>query len=1304
MNRIASVAVKNQRSGRPIRQAIWKEITLWVPAFCLMLYLSVAHAQSGAGSIQGTVTDSTGAIMPGALIHVINQVTQVTADTKSNSAGFYQVPDLFAGSYKVTIIAPGMKTYVQVIQLLANQTAAINAVMTPGSVTSQVTVIGNPIQLTDPTSGTLSSTLDEQRISEIPMNTRELLSLAYQSEPGFDAPGSAGMRANGLMPEALEYVADGVPLTNRNFGGEDNSQQATLPDPDSVKEVTFSLTDAPAQYATPGTAVITTKSGTNELHGSLFETAVNSYWGVAKVRQDLSSFVAPPYVRNEFGASAGGPIYFPHLYHGKDKSFWFFAYERYSLASVADESVNVPTLAERQGDFSGLINSAGQLAQLYDPATTTPNAACPVPFSTTGATVNNNYCRTPFPNNQIPLGRMSPFAKLLYAITPSPSNSNDPLVKANLTANDDTYVVVPTITLRLDQNFSENNKAYLRYTQNNQYNRALRNYPNDSPATIAANGFPAGASGYQVIPISNYGAALGYDHIFSPTFFSETIVSQQWFMQYVGGGGDPNLNYNQMFGLPDNFGESGFPVISGLTMDYGGTMYQYQENQIISQVDENLTKTVGKHQMQFGGRVRHERLYYLNSRNADTASFSAGQATGLEEPSTGASYTAYPYTGYGDADGFLGGASEYQVQLEPPPSWFGDTEYDGYFQDNWHATRNFTVNIGLRYEAHPAKQTKDGVMNSFDLKNHAIVLGAPISQLISQGWTTQAIISNMENIGVKFEDARTAGYPDALYENANLEVSPRIGLAWQPYGDQVGTVFRGGYGRYIYPIPTRNSNPGPSGLPFAYGYTQNYASASQSPDSLPNYWLRNPLTVIAGQNSSDVVDTTTTTAIVPGFGDTYFDPDYKPDLVTEVNATVEQPLKWNSVVRFSYVHTHGTNLDHAYYPNDALPTFVWEMHTGTTPPNGGPSTIGTNQYAATALNPYDNTVYGNFNWDEKSGWSNDDALQVNFQRFYHRGFGYQIYWVWSKSFRLGGNSTRDGQIYAPQDYLGYLPITATYSSPYPITTPKVPPLNPAGTSAYNDWHALDRWEQWQRDGDVPPQHVGFNYIFDLPFGRGKKILGSSNRFLNQIVGGYQIAGDGFIRSQIFAVADSNWGPEHPIQIYKHNMPITDCRSGQCYKEYQWFNGYIAPTANANLGCTSKCVYGLPSNYQPYEEPIDTVPGTPNYNTNNVTVNLSNGTQVTQSFGSGAQGTNPYAKTYITGPINWGADISLYKVFPITEAMNLRFNMDVFNFLNHQGWNNPNSTDGTQDYIAGGASGASSYNTGRQVQFTLRFTF
>ena len=200
-----------------------------------------------------------------------------------------------------------------------------------------------------------------------------------------------------------------------------------------------------------------------------------------------------------------------------------------------------------------------------------------------------------------------------------------------------------------------------------------------------------------------------------------------------------------------------------------------------------------------------------------------------------------------------------------------------------------------------------------------------------------------------------------------------------------------------------------------------------------------------------------------------------------------------------------------------------------------------------------------------------------------------------------------------------------------------------------------------------------------------------------------------IISQDFPIGATNWGPTSPLHVYKHKAPITDCRSGTCYKSFEWFNGYVAPTANASVDCTTNCVSGLPAGWQPYQTPIDTTPGTTYYGNNEINITLANGSTVANSFApcpstasTASVGCNPFAHTILNGPKNWTADASIFKVFPIRETVNLRFNMDAFNVFNVQGYNNPNGTDGTEAVQPNGVS--SSYNTPRQVQFTLRLTF
>jgi hypothetical protein len=1321
-------------------------IFLTVAAAALSMCCTGVRAQSGAGSIQGTIVDSTGAVVSGASIHVVNRATNVAVDTKSNSVGFYQVPSLFTGTYVLTVTAPGMKTFETSIELLVAQVAVINPTMTAGAVTQQVTVSADIVQLTTTDSGTISSTLENARINQLPMNGRNILQLIAETTPGLSScqQDSNGACANGLMGYAMEYVSDGTTLQGREYGGS-HANQFQFADPDSIQEARVETTGLSAQYATPGTGIMTTKSGTNQLHGSFFETARNSYWGIAKQRQNPSNYVSPPYIRNEFGASAGGPIVIPGLYHGKDKSFWFFAYERYSLAQVSGSTTTTPPVSWRNGDYSDMLNSSGVLQTLYDPNTTQYTGG-----TWTRQTFTQEYSEGPGAGpsncngdtNCIPINRLAPTANILFNMSPLPSPqyaSVDPLVQNNLNAALGSETRSPQYIFRLDHVFTENNRAFLRFSDN----PATYLDPNrgNGVATLATtvNGvsYPAGAScctdyQYHMIPVS-----LGFTHVFSPTFTSETIASQQWFREYNNAAGTPLVDFESEMGLPNNFGEAGFPEIENIVFPPNGTQFIYGVSQIIDTLDENLTKTVGKHQMVFGGRYRHERFGFQPDMTSDNVQFN-GYGTALLNPSTIStnSYTPDSNTGQVNADFFLGAAEIYSVNKQPVYEHFHDMEFDAYFQDNYHIARSLTLNLGLRWEAHPAMWEKYGAFNAFDLKHDAMVFASPISNLISEGYTTQAAINNDEFDGVKFETAQQAGMPSKLLDDDDDVFGPRFGVAWQPFG-KWGTVLRGAYGLYSYlePLYTSYKEPGKNN-PYQINYSQNYTSASQSPDGLPNYLLRAPQTTasgytyassntpVMGLNTTNAVNTASTTAILPGITDMALDTDYPVDLATNVNFTIEQPTKGNAAVRLSYIWSHGTNLDQMYEYNSHPSSFVWELQNGVATPNGGASVIGTSQantYSTTATGPYDQTTWGGSNYImQKSGWSNDNLLQAGFQRLYHRGIAWQISYVWQKSLRVGGNANRDNLIYNVENYANsgiatYSAVDSVSSLP---TAPALPPPPPPGQPSYAYYKALNRFENYGAvDNAGPPkQQVLFNYVIDLPFGKGKRYLSNVNNFVNELVGGYQLAGDGNILSQDFTITATNWGPVNPIHYYKHRAPITDCRSGTCLKEFLWWNGYIAPTAISGNPCAAgltAVVSGLPTNYAPYQTPMDTSCSAPSggkavtdkyFGDNEVNITLANGStgaityQPSPNTGSsGWAGANPFSKTVLNGPMNYTTDASLFKVFPINERFNLRFNMDVFNLLNVQGYNNPSGTDGTETLT-------SSYNSARQVQFTLRLNF
>jgi hypothetical protein len=1241
---------------------------LWI-ALAFVLGGVSALAQSGAGAIQGTVTDPTGAVVPGAAVHVVNTATGAANDTKTNGVGFYSVPGLFAGHYTLTFSAPDMKQYETSVQLQVAQTAVIGASLPLGDVSSKVTVEANTQQLATYESGTISNDLDNARINQLPMNGRNIMSLVGTSTPGLE---SGGTRANGLMSSGISYVQDGTPIDNRDYGG-----PSTQADPDAIQEVKVETSSSNAMYAAPATAVITTKSGTNSLHGSLFETARNNAIGIARSRANPSNFVAPRLIRNEFGASVGGPIVIPKIYNGKDKSFFFFAYERYSLISGTYANGHVPTEAERNGDFSGMLSSSGQLEQIYDSLTTAPSANC------NGTGVANPYCRTPFANNQIPTSRLSPMAKALFAITPAPTYANvNPLLGYNIAYSAENNTITPTISTRLDHVFNESNNMYLRYTYTNS--NAISPYASvgPEPATVAGAGFAAGAANLVDTSLLQNSAALGYTHIFSPTFVSQTVLGNIWETTWANlppAGGGPD--YEAQLGLPNNFGQLGFPEILGPTYEFGGGQVQWGGPQIITSLDENLTKTLGRHQLFFGGRYRHERLGILPDRTADQFDFS-NPTTAEYDPTSGLNEDAQAFTGLTDADFYLGSPYYYVNHLNAPYEHWRNQEFDAYIQDDYHVNNKLTVNLGLRWEAHPVATEKYNLINGFDVATGAVVLGEPTSFYVQKGFTTQAILTNLENIGAKFETAQQAGLPPHLVYGDNAIFDPRVGFAYAPFGSGHGTVFRAGYGQYSYPIPLRNFYASAkANEPFAGSYFTRFDQSAYTPDGLPNYLLRTPQTLIAGQNTANVINSSATNAIAAGSSSEFFlNPHYPPNLVKELNVTVEQPMRPSSVLRVSYVFDHASHLDQEYEFNNAMSTYVYEVKNGIAPPSSLLQQPYSSVYSGTGLVS-----------DDRNGFSNYNALQANYQRLYKHGYAYQLSYVFARAWRVGGNAFRDGTIYPAADYA-------------------------PGTMPYTDYDSLNRAENYGLDSAIPEHHVAFNGIVDLPIGRDKKILGHVNRFVNELVGGYQVAFDGNVTSQYFQPSSSNWGGDNPlgtgsinpIKIYKKKYKVTDCTSGQCLPGYLWYNGFISPMSINNPCGSPNVITGIPASYQPLQTPINMNPGTvtctgttvhtsnSQYLTNNVTVRLNNGTTPTVAYSPGPAGLNPFSHTFLHGPWDWSSDISLFKVFPITEKTYLRVNVDAFNAFNVQGLTNPGS-NGIMHF-------QSSYNTPRQIQLTARLTF
>ncbi|MCI0350107.1 MAG: carboxypeptidase-like regulatory domain-containing protein, partial [Acidobacteriales bacterium] len=454
-----------------------------------------AGAQTGTGTIQGTIKDPDGAVMPHAKVSITHTQTGREYNTTSNGAGFYLSPPVQAGPYRITVEAAGMEIWKGELTLQVGQVAEVDPALKIRGVANEITVAGDVTPLVTTTNPTLANVVERARIEQLPVNGRLIQSLLYLTTPGFE-PGSVP-RLFGLR-YAVEILQDGAVLENRQW----QLIPARPPGLDTIEEFRAETSNSSAKMNRPGTVILKTRAGTNEFHGAIFETHRNSAIGVARARQDF--YDKPPHlVRNEFGASLGGPVFIPRLYSGKNQTFFFVSYEGLRLRSAATRAVTMPTAAMREGDFSGLIDGQGRRITLYDPLTT--DAA---------------WKRQPFPNNQIPKNRRSPLATYLYSNTPLPTHPEvNPLVAANWFGLGFNRQNQTTITTRIDHRLSERDQIFFRYSHNPSYQKQTTSPISNSPTTLD------GRANARLDIWDNDSGVATWTHTFSPTFFSETLVA-----------------------------------------------------------------------------------------------------------------------------------------------------------------------------------------------------------------------------------------------------------------------------------------------------------------------------------------------------------------------------------------------------------------------------------------------------------------------------------------------------------------------------------------------------------------------------------------------------------------------------------------------------------------------------------------------------------------------------------------------------------------------------------------------------------
>jgi len=1252
----------------------------------LLLFSASCFAQSsaGGGTIQGTVKDATGAVLAGAQLSILHLATGLLTKTVANQEGYYATPPINIGKYKITVTMSGMKSWEGEINLETGRPAVVDPVLTPGLV-SQTIQVTDSLPLVATTDPTDASTLDAQRIQEIPINGRNLHVLLEDVTPGVEAiyDVNGGIRVSGLMTYSTDFVQDGAAANNREFGGSANLQGL-----ESIAEVRVETSTSSAKYTRPTSVIVTTKSGTNTLRLAVWETHRNNAFGVARARQDVffdgRPYVTPKLIRNEFGGSVGGPIVLPSfglndkkLYHGKNRSFFFFSREGSELVQGLTREFRVPTAAMRAGDFSALFDAQGRPIQLYDPLTTRQEEL------PTGRLVS---VRDPFPGNQIPLARLNALARRIYEITPLPTDIASPVVANNL------KMVVPTnaypnlsdnpATLRIDHRFTEKDNVFVKVNWGARRAHFMGTGGNTGAPT--ANG----EANTTFLPVKGRSAALSWIHTFSPRLFVETLANRTWqITRTVTGPADKD--WSKELGLPNPLGEIGWPNITGVGfMNYIEGDNRRQLYSMISNLEQNYSFLHRTHNFAFGFRYHDEKQHLLPDQGAISGSVAfSSLATALEASTTGTTLNpgTTPQTGHDAANFFLGYAGSYTVGLKRGIMRVREKNWGLYLQDNWRISPRLTLTPGVRWDINPAFTEKDNLLSAFDVKSHSLVFPEPLEHYYRLGATSPQVVSVFERVGVSFKSAEELGKPKQLFPSNYFDIGPRGGFVYKLAGESRPFLIRGGYGLYVSAVPMRTLLAQFSGLPpFRIDYTYNPNAANQSPDGIANYLLRTVPETQAGVNSAGVIDLDNPTAVGRGRSVVGLDGAQPSLRIHEWNLTLEKQIAASTVVRLAYKGKHGVNADQLFNINGTQSDYVWYLTTGRPLPAG--------EFSGVLRRPYDQNAYTDVRLLQRSGYINSATWSLEVERRFRGGLGFQAFYTLTNALRLAGNSFRD-DVVSPSAYL-----------PGAVPT---------------DFRELNRFLFYDRDPRIPKHRIRWNWIYDLPFGKSQPLARNARGPLNALIGGWRLSGTGTVVNTWYGLPAGNWGEMGNFEVYRNQHRILDCRNTptlatdprdeRCLEGYLWFNGYISERFinSRNAAGLRNGVFGLPENYRPAQQPANPWPkgGQPtdlnanDYDTNVVYLPLITGGVVRVTADTGL---HPWRNQYRLGPFNWTMDSSLMKFFYFGERRTrLRVNVDVFNVFNLHGLNVPGS-DGIAS-LANSFTGDFGFRP-RQVQLTMRLDF
>jgi hypothetical protein len=745
-------------------------------------------AQSDRGTITGTVKDPAGAVVPSAPITVKNTETGAVFEAATTATGNYTITQVPAGIYELTAGAAGFSKYIQEgITVQTAQVLRIDVVLQVGSTQESVTVTADaPLLRTE--SAEQSTNITMSQVGELPMygvrpgdsgirSPYAALNIMPGSTNVNTSSGNNYVRVNGLPIDTYSAKVEGQEATDSYSP---QYPTGTQPGVDALQEITFQTSNFSAEYGQVGGGLInfTAKSGTNQLHGNLFEYLNNEDLnaGVPFTNNGNGGHSRPMTRVSDYGGSIGGPVYIPHVYDGRNKTFFFFNIERTPSSSSGSSSFRtVPTLAFRNGDFSSILTGktlntdplGNQIKEnaIYDPATLS-------------LAPNGQPIEQMFPGNIIPISRMDPVALKIQALIPMPTLGTMLVNNWMATSANAAQTGISALnTFKADENLTEKSKVSFYLSWRTSSGQSIRpGYGYDGMPSMISNGRDGALDTPTV--------RLNYDHIFTPTTLLHVglgfIRHLQPDVALLGARDyDAPGQLGLVGGIVNTLGgqppATGFPRINGLSNAWGGfdtnlgptnVNYYYMEKPTAV---ASLNHVYANHSLKFGAEWRKEAFTDRNDRGGQGIWNFSTNETAL--PSTNGQNLNGGTTGFPWASFLLGGADSASVNTPEDPQ-VRKVMFGTYAQDTWKITPKITLDYGLRWDFQTALAELYNRLAEFSPSVVNPSAGNLLGGMVYAG-------TGPGRVGGQF----TKNYPYAF--------GPRLGVAWQLAPK---TVLRAGVG------------------------------------------------------------------------------------------------------------------------------------------------------------------------------------------------------------------------------------------------------------------------------------------------------------------------------------------------------------------------------------------------------------------------------------------------------------------------------------------------------------------------------